>query len=191
MSQSNEDIQFLIDLQKELQYQSEYDNDIQAAPRFWAVGDYEWRVVAEGCGEEVRFRLPQRDDYEATYNSLVDEIKEQIENIEFAPEAVEAFEDVHDDESLLDWIKEYYDEEADMYEVTKTHIVRQDTLFITKQEAKDHIKANHYHYTDEVHTYAMTAWRAPQVERLWKILENFDWSKVEIKEADEKVNVHN
>jgi hypothetical protein len=27
----------------------------------------------------------------------------------------------------------------------------------------------------------MTAWRAPKVERLWNILENFDWDKVEVK----------
>jgi hypothetical protein len=51
-------------------------------------------------------------------------------------------------------------------------------MFLTKQEAKDHIRLNHYHYTDEVHTYAMTAWRAPKVERLLNILETFDWDKL-------------
>lgn len=183
MSQTIEDIQFLTELQKELQYQSEHDNDIQAAPRFWTVGDYQWQVAAEGCGEEVRFRLPNRDDYEATYDSLIEEIKELLEeeDNEFEPDAIEAFNDVYDVDSLLDWIKEHYDEDADMYEVTKEHIIRENTMFLTKAEAKRHIETNHYHYTSEAHTYAMTAWRSPQVGRLWKILENFDWSKIEVK----------
>lgn len=34
----NQDIQFLKELQQELKDQ---DNDCQAAPRFWTVGDYE------------------------------------------------------------------------------------------------------------------------------------------------------
>lgn len=52
-------------------------------------------------------------------------------------------------------------------------------MFLTKEEAKQHLKVNHYHYTSKAHTYAMTAWRAPKVERLLKILETFDWDSIE------------
>jgi hypothetical protein len=48
-------------------------------------------------------------------------------------------------------------------------------MFLTKAEAKEHIEANHYHYTKEAHTWAMTAWRAPKVERLLKVLSEFDF----------------
>ncbi|QHZ46979.1 hypothetical protein [Bacillus sp. NSP9.1] len=36
-----------------------------------------------------------------------------------------------------------------------------------------------YTYTKKVHTYAMTAWRAPKVQRLLSILETFDWDSFE------------
>ena len=59
----------------------------------------------------------------------------------------------------------------------REHCIYPSTFFITKRECKEHIEANHYHYEDP-HTYAMTAWRAPQVERLYKILEKTDWKEV-------------
>lgn len=50
-----------------------------------------------------------------------------------------------------------------------------DTMFLTQKEAEEHLRANDYHYSSDAHTYAMTAWRAPDVERLWKILQEVDW----------------
>jgi hypothetical protein len=60
---------------------------------------------------------------------------------------------------------------------TERHIVS-DTFFMTLREAKEHIERNHYHYRDP-QAYAMTAWRSPQVERLWKLLQEVDWAGVD------------
>ncbi|WP_232351005.1 hypothetical protein [Bacillus halotolerans] len=92
----------------------------------------------------------------------------------------EAVEDIECEASALDWIYEYVDSGADLIPETEVHYIYQNTMFLTKAEAKEHIKQNHYHYTKKVHTYAMTAWRAPKVERLLKILETFDWSSITI-----------
>ncbi|WP_137743427.1 hypothetical protein [Robertmurraya siralis] len=74
--------------------------------------------------------------------------------------------DYHGDlDDLLDSIKEEIEDDEEFSE-----------------EAKRHIQLNHYHYSPKAHTYAMTAWRAPKVERLLKILESFDWDKIEVKE---------
>lgn len=53
-----------------------------------------------------------------------------------------------------------------------------DTMFLTNRSCKEHIKANHYHYSGDAHSYAMTAWRSPEVEKLFKILEEVDWDNV-------------
>lgn len=53
-------------------------------------------------------------------------------------------------------------------------VIAPNTLFLTKDSCKKHIERNGYHYK-KPHTYAMTAWRSPEVERLWKILEETDW----------------
>lgn len=53
-----------------------------------------------------------------------------------------------------------------------------DTMFLTNRSCKEHIKANYYHYSGDAHSYAMTAWRSPEVEKLFKILEEVDWDNV-------------
>ena len=52
------------------------------------------------------------------------------------------------------------------------------TLFITLRDARRHIESNSYHYRNP-HTYAMTAFRSPSVEKLWEILQTIDWNSVQ------------
>ena len=52
------------------------------------------------------------------------------------------------------------------------------TMFLTNRECKQHIAANHYHYSDDAHSYAMTAWRSYEVETLWKLLEKIQWDNI-------------
>lgn len=63
------------------------------------------------------------------------------------------------------------------YNVNETTIVP-NTMFLTLEEAKNHIASNHYHYTNP-RPYAMTAWRSPQVRKLYEILQKVDWDKIE------------
>lgn len=58
---------------------------------------------------------------------------------------------------------------------TNEHYRYPDTMFLTNRSCKRHIELNHYHYSADAHSYAMTAWRSPEVERLWKILDVIDW----------------
>jgi len=169
--QKREDIQFLTDLQKELNGQ---DIDSQAAPRFWTVGDYKWVECNEGNAERHSVYLPNDGEaYEINYF-----LQEVLDRDELSDEALEALEEVSCESSAFDWIEEHYDEGASLHPERKEHFVRENTMFLTKAEAKRHIELNHYHYTDEAHTYAMTAWRAPKVERLLKILSEFDFQSL-------------
>ncbi|MGA4461972.1 hypothetical protein ACPA2L_04485 [Bacillus bombysepticus] len=63
----------------------------------------------------------------------------------------------------------------------KEDFIVPNTMFLTKEEAKRHLELNKRHYTKKAHTYAMTALRAPKVERLLKILETFDWDAISTK----------
>ncbi|PAD70587.1 hypothetical protein CHH83_01945 [Bacillus sp. 7586-K] len=173
----NEDIQFLKDLQEELNTQ---DNDCQAEPRFWTVGDYRMIGCPEGYQDTYHVSLPNRD-YFGDLDDLLKDIEEEIQDAdEYSDEAREKFIEIGCEDSAIDWIKEHYDEDAYLIPVREEHIIHPNTMFLTKAEAKRHIKLNHYHYSPKAHTYAMTAWRAPKVERLIKILETFDWDKLNI-----------
>lgn len=182
----NTDIQFLKDLQEELKTQP---NDGNAAPNFWGLMDYKWIPTAEGFEDRRSIYLSKcGESYETS------ELYDDFINGEFEV-SVEDLADLHsissdDDEMFLGWIQTYYDDDAYIVYEKKESFIVPDTMFITKAEAKKHIEMNHYHYTkdvaiytDEAHTYAMTAWRAPKVERLLNILMSFDWDSVQVKGA--------
>lgn len=168
-----DDIEFLKQLQAELNSQ---DTDIQAAPRFWAVGDYRWVECSSDNAERYSVYLPNSAEaHEIDYY-----LQEVIDKDALPEEALEAFDEISCEESALEWIREYEDEDASLHPERKEHFVRENTMFFTKAEAKQHIEANYYHYTKEAHTYAMTAWRAPKVERLLKILSEFDFDSLRV-----------
>lgn len=173
---TQKDIEFLAKLQEEMKTQS---HDCQAAPRFWVVAQTEKRIgnrdSNDGC---------------VVINGEGTELGETIEEVKsFLKENL----DEDDYESLN---LEEFDEDSDLYEIANhlehaypgagyqewyylnEHVIKESTFFLTKRECKEHIKANYYHYNDTVHTYAMTAWRSPQVETLYEILENVDFSKL-------------
>lgn len=60
----------------------------------------------------------------------------------------------------------------------KEHYRYPDTMFLTNRSCKRHIELNHYHYSGDAHSYAMTAWRSPEVERLWNILDKIEWKRM-------------
>jgi len=43
-------------------------------------------------------------------------------------------------------------------------------LFLTEDDAKRHLEINHYHYSDNAHTYVDHAWRAPELAGFFKAL---------------------
>ena len=75
----------------------------------------------------------------------------------------------------------YPDETDGLHFVPMRNVERiaENTMFLTLRECKEHIERNRHHYHDPK-TYAMTAWRSPQVERLWKILQEVDWSNLNV-----------
>ncbi|OMF70490.1 hypothetical protein [Paenibacillus glucanolyticus] len=171
------DIEFLKSLQSELNSQA---NDCQASPRFWVVGDYRWVECREDNAERFSVYLPNAaESYEI--NDYLEGIKEDEE---LSGEELEEFEEIGCESSALDWIQKYQDEDACLCPEIKEHFVRENTMFLTKSEAKRHIEMNHYHYTNEAHTYAMTAWRSPVVEQLLQILHEFDFDSLYPKEEE-------
>lgn len=173
-----EDIQFLKDLQTELRSQ---EHDSQAEPRFWVIMDYRTVPTHEDYGAERMMYFHNDGDY--TEFETIEELKGFLWDNDFGDD--DEVCDVLKQESisfldLWEYVQENLNEEGYFTEVPvkEEAFIVPDTMFLTKEEAKNHLKNNHYHYTSKAHTYAMTAWRAPKMERLIKILETFDWDSV-------------
>ena len=170
-----EDIKFLKELQTELNTQ---DKLCQADPRFWVIRDYKWVIIPNDYAETFRVYDNEGDSWSIDgfleYLRDNDSYDEVFEELEIPDDAVANFDLI---DSVVDQINEESGfQDFEILGVTDEPFIVQDTMFLTNREAKEHIKSNHYHYTSRVHTYAMTAWRSPQVERLINILQTADFS---------------
>lgn len=178
---SKHDIEFLNDLQLQMLTQ---DTVCQASPRYWAVAQYrqypahedyadssylvddEGNVIGENLGEVIKKLLEDHDEIlqESDFQNCSDNDLSDVINV-LTELGIREYKEV------------YY---------SNVHEVERNSFFLTLEECKKHIELNRHHYNDTVHSYAMTAWRSPQVEKLYEILENVDFSKlIEEGESDE------
>ena len=194
-----EDIEFLKKLSETMRTQ---EHDCQAAPRFWVVAQSVKEYVGEDYGSHVDLVTEDGDTVieNANVKNVVDyfmkeysdEVKERRITINYTPSYCDIFVldkengEAEEEETLFDVddVIRFFEEHdiiSDSYYRTICYNINDasicpDTMFITKESCKNHIRLNGYHYHNP-HTYAMTAWRSPEVEKLWKLLEETDWEK--------------
>lgn len=188
---TQEEAGFLCELQKEMNTQ---DTLSQAEPRFWVIKGSEERVVADGYGDscvlfdedaaETVARTMQQA-YEYIKEKSIEELKE-IEMVE--PDGFikvkydeRCFGEDEEELTCMEDVRDFLNGFNDKYitiNYEKADKIYPDTMFLTQKEAENHLRANDYHYSKDAHTYAMTAWRSPDVEKLWKILREVDWENV-------------
>ncbi|WP_317958118.1 hypothetical protein [Oceanobacillus kimchii] len=136
--------------------------------------DAEWTSYYYNDGDHVEF-----EDVEDLIEYVTDYV--QFEGEEYCQDLRELIEleDVSFDE-LWRFVKNNLNECGffDECSVREESFIVPNTMFITKQDAKNHLLANKHHYSKKAHTYAMTAWRSPKVSKLMTILETMDWSEI-------------
>lgn len=186
------DLGFLEQLQHELNTQPHL---CQADPRFWVIRDYYYREAAEN--DEID-AVELFEDGEGETMSLEEAVMRAYKDeLEFGGEdhAREWLEDnwLELDESgnvkgryatisditFRNVIENYAKHNMlDCVFLTKQWKIVADTMFLTLREAEDHLETNYYHYTNEARTYAMTAWRSPDVAQLIKLLHEVDFNEL-------------
>ena len=170
------EIKFLKELQQELLTQ---DKLCQADPRFWVIRDYRWDIVPDEYAEQYRIYDSEGDSW------TVKQFNEHLNNSCDYDEVLNGFDlsdienaDKHDWYDIVDALNEEFGtNEFKILGVVENTFIVPDTMFLTNREAKEHLKKNDYHYTSKAHTFAMTAWRSPQVERLIHILQTADFEE--------------
>lgn len=162
---SDEDYEFLKDLQHELNTQ---ENDGNADPVYWGVMEHRMEPAPEGCGDPVVY---MGDGTVMTTEEAVQYVEENISD--YSEETQEAWKDV--DKNWMDDVVTFIHDEMDIRECRvewqeeKAFISQETGAFITKRACKEYIKKCHYNHS-KPHTYAMTAYRNFELERLLKIL---------------------
>lgn len=200
MSKINQDtIDFLLELQHELNTQ---DPICQADPRFWAIMDYkkeygyedrdegwnvfdtrECRTIAESM-EEICEYLKEyfADNINNVYRFEISKNPWGVDNVDIFEEFQQDQEpewSIDTPDSFIEWMEEELGISDLIVLGYKTiSFIAPNTFFLTHREAKNYLKRNAHHHSPNAHTYAMTAWRSPEVAKLWKILQETDWSEL-------------
>lgn len=155
---SKEDISFLVGLQNELRTQPTL---CTANPKFWVIKDVMKVASDDGEYEEYEYDYEHFDCFKDLVEYLINE--EVIEDGKY-----EDLDDLPYEIQEACLLKQFKEEEY----------ICENTFFLTKREAEEHLETNYYHYSSKAHIYAMSAWRSPQFERLYDILFNIDLEEI-------------
>lgn len=197
-------INFLKELQHEMLTQ---DKCSQAAPRYWGIletdrqygldedyaDDYEL-VDDEGNSLESAEKLC--DYLSANLDNIVDALDcasaevcfERAENgfgkveitIRYNEEDEEGGEDeetvIESQEEAVDFMDQVNLDYDKRWYADRKRVVP-GPIFLTRKAAQEYCNKFGYNHNDP-HPYAMTAYRSPEIEMLWNILEKTDWNEV-------------
>ena len=161
---SEQDYEFLKELQHELNTQT---TDGNAQPVFWGGMETREEGVPDGCGEPRVYMgdggtLSLNDAIEYTEEYITDENREQWERL---------------DKTSMDDFVGFCNEELRWNEVRIVDVDKKSRLsettgaFLTKRACQQYIEKYGYNHSNP-HTYAMTAYRNFELERLLTILRN-------------------
>lgn len=187
-SLTQDDLVFLKELQHELNDQPTLAT---ADPRFWVIRDYEYREATRNDAIDAVEFFEDGSSEVICLNEAVERVysdKLLLGGVDYAEDWLKD-NSIQFDEHGYMWlgsqsafegaIKEYAENNAlDCVFLTKLWSIVPDTMFLTLREAKEHLKANYYHYTTEAHTYCMHAWRSPDVAQLIKLLHTVDFDEL-------------
>lgn len=181
------DIEFLKQLQHEMLTQ---DTVGQADPRFWVVmqtvKDY-W-VEDNTDGIFVSAKDSAETEFEDEWDKLAEWIcsLDDVESSTYEDGKIhvnynDSSYEIEDDYDLKKFLNDYNSGNYEVGYYRNRNEIVENTMFLTLRECKEHIEANRHHYNKPI-PYAMTAWRSPQVEQLYKILQTANWD--ELKEGN-------
>ncbi len=161
-----EDIEFLRELQNELRTQT---NDGNANPTYWGVMETVKEFAPKDCGEpmicdgESVMTLEEAIQMVDNSDELTEDEKEEWDNI--------CKEDMDD---VVDFLNNFLGDDYEVVYVRQKEFISRETgAFLTKRACQQYIDRFGYNHT-RPRTYAMTAYRNFELERLLKILTNMD-----------------
>ncbi len=139
---------------KFLNEMSTQNNRATAMPYYYVIRDAQYVRASSDCYDKLEYYL------------LSDGGTIEEDEYEKLPEADDYNEELHPLGNKDDYEPVY---------LKKIWVEKQ--LFLTEEDAKDHLERNHYHYSSDAHTYVNYAWRAPKLEAF--LLALFDYFGVE------------
>lgn len=159
-----------------------------AEPRFWVIRDYEELVGDPAYHDTLNPHIVSPSTGSAmSLEKQLDDIKsDNFQNIQLdygytdttMIQLKEDFDAIQDDDSALEFVQAWIDEDATLvYSFSHPYIV-ENTLFLSEEEAEDYLKHYGYNHSAKAHVYGMTGFRAFEYENLLKIVKTTEWNTI-------------
>ena len=164
---SDEDYEFLKDLQNELNTQT---TDGNATPTFWMVEEKRDVAVPDDCGTPYIVH----DDGKWSLEEAIKAVEESFADYEGETRDKWEAVDKEDIGEIYDFMRFElgFDHLSGIADFRTEDVLSRDTgAFLTKRACKAYVERYGYNHR-EPHTYAMTAYRNPELARLLNILKN-------------------
>lgn len=172
---SDEDFKFLEDLQHELNTQT---NDGNADPVYWGVMEHRMEPAPEGCGDAIIY---MGDGATMTTEEAVEYINENI--ADYSEDVQDEWKEKDDfDRSDMPTVVDFLHDTMQLHECRivwqeeKDFISRETGAFLTKRACQQYIDRCGYNHA-QPRTYAMTAYRNFEFERLLKFLKTMEFKE--------------
>lgn len=165
------DIDFLKNLQHELNTQ---DNCGNAEPVFWGIMEKTTRACPDGCGDLVVYYGPDHET-EMDITGVIEMVNERNE---FSNDVFEEWLDIQ--KNRPDEIIEFLNDHG--FEITAGELAYDYKLstdtgaFLTLKAAREYLEKFGYNHPKGSHTFAMTAFRNFELERLLNIIKTMDFN---------------
>ena len=194
---TKEDIDFLLDLQTELNTQ---DNAHTSNPRYWVIRDSRFVECYEGNMDTFQVYDSKNAEIVATgveefYNYLQELIEESEITIEYKLVLTKGIWneqiELHSEDGLEESLEYIYDfknfvediegiSHLEFLPVKEEKFTCNNEMFLTQIDAENHLRENSYHYGKDARTFCMSSWRSPRYKQLLKILSEVDFGKIEV-----------
>lgn len=178
-----EDIEFLKELQKRIK---EGKRCGEAEPAFWMIEDRFCYGSSDPEGADET-QLVNPEDGHVWADEDVEDVKDILWD---AMDDLMLTYDLEECKTIKDVIRlmEYNDIDGDRegylwltYVQHYWKIIEETGAFLTYEDCQRHLDENRYNYSKDAHPYALTAWRNPTFERLWRIITETDWEKEDMR----------
>ena len=198
-----DEIMFLKDLQHRINTQ---DHIAQADPRYWVIRDYEryygkdlndsdgWVIIdTDESGEALvdsKNLTVDTGSGESFLETVIRTTLEEIKDNDMLPEYFDednfdaklwqddVVECSYSVETFVENLNEFIDE-SDRFAIVEYQEIATDTnAFLSHEAAQAFLESNSHHFGPDAHTYAVTAWRNPDAEKLIKILHEVDFDSL-------------
>lgn len=176
-----EDIEFLKELKKKIK---EGNRCGEAEPAYWMIEDQDSYGSSDPEGADEAILCNPEDCYHQYTDDDLEDVKEALaktaEGNYFEDELADC-KTINEVIDLMERYNVYESEDNNLVKIVYLHYYWKlcdfSGAFLTYEDAEEHLKENYYHYSGKAHPYALTAFRNPTFERLWKIITETDWDK--------------